>query len=60
MGDGFVIPVIKKWKREIPPIMSGIYAISVWRKIMYNGYTDWDEFIFVILLIFILLSIWGV
>jgi hypothetical protein len=60
MGDGFVIDVIKKWKGEIPPIMSGIYAISVWRKKMYSGYSEWDEFIAVILLIFILLSIWGI
>jgi len=27
---------------------------------MYGGYTDWDEFIFVIFLIFILLGIWGI
>jgi hypothetical protein len=60
MGDGFVIDVIKKWKREIPPIMNGIYAINVWRKMMYSGYSEWDEFIAVILLIFILLSIWGI
>jgi hypothetical protein len=60
MGDGFVIDVMKKWKREIPPIMNGIYAINVWRKMMYSGYSEWDEFIAVILLIFILLSIWGI
>jgi len=27
---------------------------------MYEGYTDWDEFIFCLLLIFILLGIWGI
>ena len=27
---------------------------------MYRGYTDWDEFIFSVFLIFILLGIWGI
>ena len=27
---------------------------------MYKGYTDWDEFIFSVFLIFILLGIWGI
>jgi len=31
MEDGFAIDVIKIWRRKIPPTMSGIYAISVWR-----------------------------
>jgi len=28
--------------------------------VINGGYTDWDEFIFVIFLIFILLGIWGI
>ena len=27
---------------------------------MYEGYTDWDEFIICLLLMFILLGIWGI
>ena len=38
MGDGFVIYVIKKWKIEIPPIMSGISVINVRDKKERNLY----------------------